>query len=513
MRRLYYFFVCFVVLACFWICSLSAYAQNCTLISNEGLRGEELLCLTVNPRDKSAFFVGTSKGLYVMHTQEGSWQEVSGLPQGSCCVYQVVFEGESGYVATSRGLFELDVNDLCCHNIFDRSNDSERDCISVCVLKNGIIFVGTRSGLFAAKKGQKNWNKISSLFNEEEVTCLAAAGDVAYALTSSGIYRTQNNGKAWEKVFNKISYNEDFYETDEGDGDLEVTRGDIRYIAIGIDNPSVIYAAAVAGVFLSENKGNSWRRLPLTGLQYSDLRFIRVLTPTEKVVVVSKNNVYEFTDGQWRMIAGFYDCRQVDEAVNGFIVLTGRDIFKCEIPREEKSVLSADSNKREEDVLKVFDNEPSVQEVQKRAIEYSETSNKKIMDWRRRASVKAMLPKLTLGYDNNVYGSYNGNFAIGPNSWDVNVSWDLSELVYNNDQTAIDARSKLMVQLRNDILSEATSLFFERRRLQVELLTKKSLSEQERLDKGLRISELTALLDRLTGGFYSKSLQEAKNPK
>ncbi|MFH1691509.1 MAG: hypothetical protein ABIC68_02925 [Candidatus Omnitrophota bacterium] len=506
------FFIWFFVFICFWVCLLSADAQNCRLITDKGLRGEELLCLTVNPEEKNMFFVGTSRGLYVRLASEDAWQAVKGLPQGSCCVYQVIFEDQLGYIATSKGLFELDMNNFRCRNIFERSNDSERDCISVCVLKNGLIFAGTKSGLFTAKKGQRNWKKISTLFNDEEITCLAASDDMAYALTSSGIYRTQNSGKAWEKIFNKISYSEDYYETDEGDGEVEVTRGDVKYIAANTDNSSVIYAAAVSGVFLSEDKGNSWHRLPLTGLEYSDLRFIRVLTSIGKVVVVSKNNVYEFTGGQWQTVAGFYDCRQVDESADALIVLTGRDIFKCEIPSYKETVPGAGRNK-EEVILKAFDNEPTVQEVQKKAIAYSETSNKKINDWRRRANVKAMLPKLTFGYDNNVYGSYNGNFAIGPNSWDVNVSWDLSELIYNSDQTTIDNRSKLMVQLRNDILAEVTSLFFERRRLQVELIVKDDLSAQDKLDKELRISELTALLDRLTGGFYSKSLQDVKNSK
>jgi len=79
------------------------------------------------------------------------------------------------------------------------------------------------------------------------------------------------------------------------------------------------------------------------------------------------------------------------------------------------------------------------------------------------------------GYNNNVYGSSGGSFAVGPNDWDVSVTWDLGELIYNGDQTLIDVRSKLMVQLRNDILSEVTSLYFERRKLQIELLTNKEL--------------------------------------
>lgn len=506
-----YFLAGFFVCVFFWSSSPFVYAQNCRLIEDKGLRGEELICLAAHPQDKNILFVGTSRGLYMRRAPADAWQAVEGLPQSSCCVYQVLFEGQTGYAATSRGLFELDANNFCCRNIFDRSDDKERDCLSICVLENGVIFAGTRCGLFLKKKDQKNWTKVTSLFNDEEITCLAAAGNSAYALTASGVYRAKNYGKTWEKAFDVFSYGENSYETeDTGDGEVETTRGDITYMAVSSCDANIIYAVGKSGVFLTEDGGGHWRRLSLTGLEYSDLRFIKIGAVGGKVFIVSKNNVYELIGSQWRPVAGFYDCRQVEEVESGLIVLTGRDIFECEIKTEDKAC--PDEKDGMKNILASFAYEPTVQEVQKKAIEYSETSNKKIMDWRRRANVKAMMPKLTFGYDNNVYGSYNGCFAVGPNSWDVNVSWDLAELVYNNEQTSIDTRSKLMVQLRNDILAEVTSLFFERRRLQVELMANKALSEQEKMDKKLRVLELTALLDRLTGGFYSESLQKGQKP-
>lgn len=507
-----YFLYVFTILIAFGLFLQVASAQDWRSVVDKGLRGEELICLTVYPKDKNILFVGTSRGLYVKRTEEEAWLAVKGLPAGSCRVYQVVFGDTAGYVATNKGLFELDVSNFTCRNIFDRSDDSERNCLSVCVLKNGFLFAGTQSGLFVKKKGQKTWRKQATYFDEKEIVCLSAALDTAYALTVDGILRTRDDGKLWEKIFDKISYDESVSETDEGDAEFEITRGDIRYICVAPDNPFLIYAATTSGVFLSDDAGDNWRRLSLTGVNYSELRFIRVSAEIRKIFVVSKNNVYEFKENSWQSVAGLYDCRQVDEGENRLFILTGRDIFERDIPSEGadqnvKPRMAQDKN----DILKIFANEPTVQDVQKKAIEYSETSNKKIDNWRRRANIKAIMPKLTFGYDNNVYGSYNGYFAVGPNSWDVSVSWDFSELIYNDDQTSIDTRSKLMVQLRNDILAEVTSLFFERRRLQVELVVKEGLSEQEKIDKKLRISELTALLDRLTGGFYSNALQDVIN--
>ncbi len=103
------------------------------------------------------------------------------------------------------------------------------------------------------------------------------------------------------------------------------------------------------------------------------------------------------------------------------------------------------------------------------------------------------------------YGSSSGAFATGPLDWGVSLSWDLGDLIYNSDQTSIDTRSKLLVELRNDLLAEITRLYFERRKLQLELM---ALGDApSRADKELKLQETTALMDRLTGGHYSKVLK------
>jgi len=82
------------------------------------------------------------------------------------------------------------------------------------------------------------------------------------------------------------------------------------------------------------------------------------------------------------------------------------------------------------------------------------------------------------------------------------LSWDLGDLIWSTDQTTIDSRSKLMVELREDVLDQVTRLYFERRRLQAELAAD-ALEPAVEFDKQLRVEELTALLDAFTGGKFS----------
>ena len=60
------------------------------------------------------------------------------------------------------------------------------------------------------------------------------------------------------------------------------------------------------------------------------------------------------------------------------------------------------------------------------------------------------------------------------------------------------------MQLRDDILDEVTKLYFERIRVKVELDNLSIEDRKKRLDKELRLNELTAVLDGLTGGSFSR---------
>ncbi|MFH1836577.1 MAG: hypothetical protein ABH862_00500, partial [Candidatus Omnitrophota bacterium] len=177
-----------------------------------------------------------------------------------------------------------------------------------------------------------------------------------------------------------------------------------------------------------------------------------------------------------------------------------------------------------DDVLS--DREISVQKVQEMAIEYAEVSHEKIKRWREEVRWKAFFPKLSLSFsesnDENIeiYKSATTSYTVeGPrqisNDWGVDVSWDLSDIVWNDSQTSIDVRSKLMVQLREEVLEEVTRLYFERKRvlLETHMLKEKyanspEIYSKERADKLLKAEELTAYIDALTGGGFSRTIEK-----
>ena len=92
--------------------------------------------------------------------------------------------------------------------------------------------------------------------------------------------------------------------------------------------------------------------------------------------------------------------------------------------------------------------------------------------------------------------------------WGATVSWELGNLIWNDDQTNIDVRSRLMVQLRNDILDDLRRTYYERKRLQFELMSGPPKDMNAKFEKELRLQELTQAIDDLTGNYFSEHFKK-----
>ena len=176
-----------------------------------------------------------------------------------------------------------------------------------------------------------------------------------------------------------------------------------------------------------------------------------------------------------------------------------------------------------DDVLKEFAAEPTIQQVQTWANEYAKTSPAMVQAWLKASKGFAALPKFRLEYRLNdgwdqdfIYELGDGNEPIpvkddAGNDRDhrflVRAEWDLSELVMSSDRIRIINEAQDVVKLRDKLLTQVTRLYFERRRLQVEMLLNPREDLSGKVDDELRLLELTAGIDAVTGGKMSGSLQ------
>ena len=190
------------------------------------------------------------------------------------------------------------------------------------------------------------------------------------------------------------------------------------------------------------------------------------------------------------------------------------------------AVLLASSVARAEDpevekIMARFADEPSIRDVQVAAIEYYNVSPDTIRSLRSKARSKALMPGLSLGgsvwkqssslaVDDIIYRAVgiaryedqNGVFT-GANA---TLSWGLDKLVFNAEE--LDVMS--LIGIQDGIQREVTTLYYVRRRLQIEQLLNPPTTVPARIAAELRLEELTGLLDAYTGGYFSKAVKRKR---
>ncbi|HMV69809.1 MAG TPA: helix-hairpin-helix domain-containing protein [Myxococcota bacterium] len=181
------------------------------------------------------------------------------------------------------------------------------------------------------------------------------------------------------------------------------------------------------------------------------------------------------------------------------------------------------------DVLASFDHEPKVEEVQRWASEYAKVQPELVDRWLAASRGFAALPQLRVSYglDDNYDNDfdYYDEFGLPPTSddtpttdvqtaasvgqrrsIDVVATWDLDKIVMSSEQIRVINEAQDIVKLREKVLGEVTRLYFERRRLQVDVLLNPKVDLAGQVKDELRLRELTANLDAYTGGRFSAAV-------
>jgi len=276
-----------------------------------------------------------------------------------------------------------------------------------------------------------------------------------------------------------------------------------------------MYLATSGGIYKSVDRGLSWDALSSYGLLSRDVRLLW-LSSRGRLYAVTSRGIFEYSQERWeelslRLTADEFYTMYLDNQDNIYVGCN-KGLFKA--PLEYLSGYAERGL-----VIPYLKGEQEIREIQKAAARYAEVEPEKIIRWRRQAAKRGWLPKVTTGINRDVGDIWHwetgsttksdddtlrkGHDAI---AWDISLSWDLGELIWSNDQTSIDVRSRLMVELRDDILDEVNRIYFERLRVKMELDNMDVMDVKKRVDKEIRLKELTASLDALTDGYFSKEI-------
>lgn len=180
---------------------------------------------------------------------------------------------------------------------------------------------------------------------------------------------------------------------------------------------------------------------------------------------------------------------------------------------------------RVQDTLEALKLEPSIQQTQAAALQFFNIDPDTVSGMRTRAALKALLPVLegsvrvndsTVDSDTIDRQNFDDTIpalvgATGADVFEYGVSarWNLPQLVFNSE--VLDVSS--LAVLQEGVLKEVTRLYYTRRRLQVDLALNPADDAATRLSKELRIEELTATLDAMTGNLFSRQAARASRAR
>jgi hypothetical protein len=372
-----------------------------------------------------------------------------------------------------------------------------------------MIFLGTENGLFISMDYGKNWHKASGELGRIKVSSIDISGNNVFAAGENSLFVSYDKGKTWRKIFSLGLRESDIEQNLDFNNGIqeEVTTTKINYVFI---NEGSLYLASNNGLFVSLNKGVSFN--PVAGL--SRISINNIATYRGNLYISSPKGVFVLLkDGEYweNLYQGLHalETRFISfDSLGRLWLASNRGVFRSVVSHEGISLSkNVDMNKLDK-WQAFFKDEPTILEVQRQAIKYAEVIDpKKIRNLRIGARLKALVPNITLDYDRTInYDSGEENYYIGPQDWGLGLSWDLSDFIWSEQQRLIDSQVRLLIELRDDILAEVTRLYFERRRLQVELLFWPPKDPKVKFEKELRLEELTASIDALTGGYLSEQL-------
>ena len=173
----------------------------------------------------------------------------------------------------------------------------------------------------------------------------------------------------------------------------------------------------------------------------------------------------------------------------------------------------------EEEILRRFVHEPSVQQVQDAAIRYYQVHPERIRTLRRNAQLKALMPTVSGSFANALTSSkrkmddglfiraldFKEDERINADSlgFSVSATWNLDRLVFNAE--VLDVQS--LIGILDGVVREVTTVYYIRRRLQIDMVLRPPPDVASRISQRIRVEELTGLLDAMTGGYMTRSIR------
>lgn len=261
--------------------------------SRAKLFGADVRALVVHPKKPDVLYLGTSQGeLYVSHDGAESWTSPrSGIPFPGYVVDNLVVDERGRLWAAAWGLWG---GGVIAMSTDDGVTWSRRDAgleefsvraIALHPSDPDVVVVGGLDGVHLSHDSGKSWKKISDQVNVESLAFDPRNTDSIYVGTWRQAWRTDDAGKSWKHIEKGMVLDTDVFaihinpkdpdniwvatcgwvynSKDRGDSWTRYREGfnNRRIHDVDIDpmNPSIVYAASVAGLYRSDDAGLNFK--------------------------------------------------------------------------------------------------------------------------------------------------------------------------------------------------------------------------------------------------------------
>jgi hypothetical protein len=369
--------------------------------------------------------------------------------------------------------------------------------------------------------------------------------NILYAISSQGFYYHDLKQKNWNRRNNGLRL--------DPDGNYNLGRFYRKIINNKID---YIFLPGAGGVYTSSNKGQSWIRSNsgFKANQYGYHKIKELGEFDEKLYLITDTGIYFGNialKNQWQNLDlvnynknenAILDIRAFDQhpfkpGVFGIATSQGQII---EVSPSDTSVINASPNESpiasksttiDLSNIDFFSCEPSIQELQIESMKFAGIPDGKDFDgYRRKAKIRNILPEFQTYVDRNNQAlieirkaggdSYNSNtssISSGFDRSDINrddnqftaglsLNWKLGNLIYDPEINDINTSARLTASIRENLLTEVTQIYFNRKSLLNDLHIAQINEEPIERDRFLELEKFTADLDARTGAWFSQEL-------
>jgi hypothetical protein len=434
-------------------------------------------------------------------------------------VNDLSFTKDKIYLSTDLGLYVSDISSLRWE-LVTKANLRILQCKPSLKSKN-LFYLLTVNGFYIFNSKKNLVVKINQglVFNSdselkgrlEVLKHKQLKEELIYLALNNAVYKLDGAKKSWRRL------------TDKGlvfDQDSRMQVVDIFY------KDDYLFLVASTGLFYAKfglgNEVTEWRKLN-SGEFNLDENFLEGFTASS--LSTQDENLSLFI-GNFR--GDLYQLRLGDSELNAengdrqssHVALTERAVF------QSAAVNDLEVNEK---LKLIFSLEPTIQETQAKALQFSGIpSGMQFGAYKRQARLRNVLPQIDTSFDNSDYAlssletrgsdQYDSADSSINSSLDKNrkaamdnefntgfrFTWHLDRLIYDPEIIDIVNSARVSANIRENLLTELTQIYFQRKNLLSELM---SNPFSRTMAQKFKLQELTADIDARTGGWYSLALR------